>query len=100
MKIFLIEISLFFIGTPKAWVKNGLKNGGNGVSILYAAKEIKRHLGGRNRKQRGVGPSKRYSMPNISSPREHISVSSITTFEIEVSILSERERGSRIWKAL
>ena len=71
-------------GTPKAWIENGLKNGGNGVSILYAAREIKRHLGGRRRHRRGVGPSSSSSEAgyDLTSPREHISVSSITSLEM------------------
>ena len=94
--------------TPKAWIEDGVKNGGNGLSILYAAREIKRHLGGRRSRRRGVGPSS-YSRPKSNgkggkyrptsassvgswqSNNDHISVSSINSFELDSS---GREDGS------
>jgi len=78
------------VGTPKAWIQNGLQNGGNGVSILYAAREIKRHLGGRRRSRRGVGPS----LNGDTSPREHMSVSSVTSVEFDTDDVGGVRGGS------
>ncbi len=69
--------------TNMAWQEKNLRQAAEpGLSLLFAMREIKRHLGGRHRQ---VGPSsatasqRRSSSPVIrpSSPRDHMSINSV-----------------------